>query len=179
MDGGQNCSRTDFCLAIYGWGNILLVRLTVSVDGQKAVNGYEFSNWPWLPLFYDLRTLLTHYAAPFPVLKENFFLVDVDNPSGLLQLKQGQQKVEFAAVLEFADKLVTLLDIWALHNLQAVDPKTETFQIHCRSFFGPLKGKKTTVRPFLRMAREFRELALKSTDKPQIRDLLAGIHIKC
>ena len=40
MDGGQNCSRTDFCLAIYGWGNILLVRLTVSVDGQKAVNGY-------------------------------------------------------------------------------------------------------------------------------------------
>ena len=36
---------------------------------------FEFSNWPWLPLFYDLRTLFAHYGSPFPVLREKFFLL--------------------------------------------------------------------------------------------------------
>lgn len=139
---------------------------------------FGFSNWSWLPLFYDLRTFFAHYASPFPDLGEKAFMLEVEEPSGLLVLKKGKQRVDFIAVLAFADHLFVLLDMWALHELQGVKPDAETWQARSRDFIGPLKGRKSTAKPFLKMARRFQELALESTQDEHLRNILTSINIK-
>ena len=142
---------------------------------------FEMNKWKWLPLFYDLRTLFAHYASPFPLLKDKVFLINVEEPSGLLVLVKGQQRVEFDTVLSFADHLFTLLDTWALDKLQDVDPETKVTQIHSRNFYGPLKGKDGKARPFLQIARRFQKLALQQpemSDNEWLQTVLNDITIK-
>lgn len=139
---------------------------------------FDFAHWPWLPLFYDLRTLLAHYSSPFPILSEKAFLLEVEDSSGLMLFKKGKQRVEFDAVLSFADNLFGLLDVWALFKLQDVDPEAKTFQIHSRNFTGPLKGKNAKASPFLKMARRFQRMAAKGAEDEWLKDLLDKIAIK-
>lgn len=139
---------------------------------------FKFSNWSWLSLFYDLRAMFAHFASPFPTLNKGAFLLEVTNPSGLLQLKTGRHRIEFETVVSFADSLFSLLDIWSLLKLQGVPPETKILQIHRSNFVGPLKGKNATARPFLKMARAFQRLGLESLEDGPMRDIVADIRIR-
>ncbi len=157
-------------------------RLPKGFRSQAKKNKYPlfaFDNWPWLPRFYDLRVMLTHYASPFPSLQEGAFLLEVDDPSGLEQFGKGRHRVLAEEILSYADGLVFLLDLWALHSLQGVSPDTEVFEVDVDDFVGPLKSKRTPARSFLEIADRFHKHALASAKDPKARELLSAISIQC
>jgi len=148
-----------------------------SKQGEKGrFSLFDFRHWAWLPLFYNLRTVFTHYDSSFPLLNEDSFEF---NSSGRFKFSKGIQRVKFDAVLSFADNLFGLLDVWSLHKLQDVDPRATVFVIPSRSFFGPLRGRKTSAKPFLGLANKCHELMFNSPGFPNLKKLLSDIHIRC
>lgn len=120
----------------------------------KKAAVFNFADWPWLPHFFDVRSELTHFNTPLPLVQHGCILIDFQRTKELEVFPKGRAEVELKAVLAYATELFRMLDAWAVDELKRVDPNTELHEAVELGPNTPLKVRKITARRVLKLLRD-------------------------
>ncbi|MBI1815509.1 MAG: hypothetical protein HYR72_11060 [Deltaproteobacteria bacterium] len=94
-------------------------------DQSKRFAGFGFERWEWLPHFYDVRTELTHFGTPLPILAEDKIVMEFTDARQLRAFGKGRYDIPFTHFLSYAPALFEMLDAWAVEELARVEPGLE------------------------------------------------------
>jgi hypothetical protein len=95
-----------------------------------APTALQFSRWPWLASFYDVRTELGHYGSPLPFLRRASVVLTITQPGAPHRFKRGKQaEVPISELLAYEDGLRGMLDEWATDRLAQLDPNLKFRQL--------------------------------------------------
>jgi hypothetical protein len=86
---------------------------------------FAFQRWPWLPIFYDIRTELTHYNTPIPLLTQRKLFMEFTTLSKLEHFTRGRYEISFDDICGFTHGLFDLCDAWANEELPHLDGNIE------------------------------------------------------
>lgn len=79
----------------------------------------------WLQIFFDIRSELTHYNSPLPILKQSSIVIEFQNPRALERFSKGKYSIHFLDIYNFYPELVKMLDRWAVDKLKELDQEAE------------------------------------------------------
>jgi hypothetical protein len=94
-------------------------------DQAKQVADFGFAENPWLPVFYDLRTQMTHLVSIMPIPRGHKFVIEFTHKNRLLAHTVGKKEFDITDVLDFTRQLFNMLDGWAATLLTRVDREEE------------------------------------------------------
>lgn len=94
-------------------------------DQAKKYEVFSLTASPWLGRLLDLRSEVTHFSSPLPVVTHGKLAIEFRTQRTLNAFSQGLQEVAFAEILSYRRELHELLNRWARVALTFVDPETE------------------------------------------------------
>lgn len=104
---------------------------------SEKFESFSPKTWKWLDHFYDMRSELTHFNSALPVASKGEIVVKFAQTKKMKYFKKGRHVVPFDHVLAYQGELMSMLDQWALQELEVVDPDLE-ISVHTQ----PLAGHK-------------------------------------
>jgi hypothetical protein len=119
---------------------------------SKKFKVFSFDRWKWIPHFLDLRTELTHFNTPLPIVSEQKIILEFTNPSDLEVFQKGHYEILIEDVCSYVPQLFNMLDAWAVEELQRIDPETEVQVVFEQGWKEPLKIQKVKIIEVLEQA---------------------------
>ena len=95
-------------------------------EQSKKYEMFSFEKNKWLPMFYDIRSELTHYNTLMFDHKETSIIIGFSTARDLEHFDKGiKYKIDVSMLLSFHIQLFDLLDSWAKELLKKVDENYE------------------------------------------------------
>ncbi len=94
-------------------------------DQAKKYQLFSFTASPWLGRFFDIRSEITHFSSPLPVVTHGMLAIEFRTQRALNAFAPGIQEVPIPEILTYRRELLALLNRWARQALASVDPEAE------------------------------------------------------
>jgi hypothetical protein len=120
---------------------------------SKRFSLFSFTTHKWLPRFLDVRSELSHFSTPLPLVSEGKLIINFQNSRDLEVFTAGGHEIPLIEFLQYAPNLFDMLDRWALSELGNVDPEAEIDSIRETGPTTPLEASKIKAAEILRLVR--------------------------
>jgi hypothetical protein len=118
---------------------------------SKKFEFFNFSKWAWLPHFYDVRTELTHFGSPLPIIDEGKILIEFTSEKHLECFEKDRYEIPFMDILHYSESLFQMLDEWATSELSNLNPEESVHLAIETGLKSPLKIEKIEAKDILNL----------------------------
>ena len=91
------------------------------LQGRKFAP-FGFDKNPWLRHFFDVRYEVSAFDNALPYVEPPNVMIEFPAPRELLLFRTGRHAVPLSEIIEYEEKLLELLDRWALGPVRSIDP---------------------------------------------------------